>query len=47
MILEIAFERAADVCMHYRIFIIDGIFEPTWVTLICIAPQFHEFISGF
>ena len=47
MILEIAFKRAADVCMHYRIFIIDGSFEPTWVTHICIAPQFHRFISGF
>ena len=46
-ILDVAFQRAATVCMQYRIFIMDGAFEPACVTLICIALQFHEFISGF
>ena len=47
MILDVAFQRAIAVCMHYHIFIIDGGFEPACVTLICIAPQFHGFIIGF
>ena len=34
-------------CMHYRISIMDGGFEPTCITLTYIAPRFHEFISGF
>ena len=44
---EIAFERAIVVCMHYRIFIANGGFEPTCVTLACFALQFHEFTGGF
>ena len=47
MILDVAFQRADVVCMHYRIFITDGGFEPAYVTLICIALQFHKFIIGF
>jgi len=47
MILDVAFQRAAVVCMHYRIFIIDGGFELVFITLVCIAPQFHGSISGF
>ena len=45
--LGVSFQRAAVVCMHYRIFITDSGFEPACVTLVCIAPQFHKFISGF
>ena len=45
-ILDVTFKRTTDVCMHYCIFIIDGGFELACVTLICIAPQFHGFISG-
>ena len=44
---EIAFKRAVDVCMHYRIFIVDGGFEPACVTLTCFALQFHGFIGEF
>ena len=47
MILDVAFRRAAAVCMYYHIFIIDGGFDPTYVTLTCFASQFHGFISGF
>ena len=47
MILDVALQRATAVCMYYHIFIIDGHFEPTCVTLICITPQFHRFINGF
>ena len=44
---EIAFKRAVDVCMHYRIFIVDGGFELACVTLTCFALQFHGFIGEF
>ena len=36
MILDVAFQRSTAVCMHYHIFIIDGGFEPAYVTFICI-----------
>ena len=42
-----AFERAIDIWMHYHIFIVDNGFKPAWVTLVCVAPQFHGCIGGF
>ena len=44
---KIASEKAADVCMHYHIFIVDGGFELACVTLTCFTPQFHRFIGEF
>ena len=44
MILDVTFKRVVVICMHYHIFIIDGGFEPVCVTLICIAPRFHELL---
>ena len=38
IILDVTLQRAAAVCMHYRIFIVDGGFEPACVTLTCFAP---------
>ena len=47
MILDVAFKRGVDVCMHYRIFVMDGGFEPACVILTCFALQFHRFTGGF
>ena len=41
IILGVTFQRAIGVCMHYRIFIMDGGFGLACVTLNCFAQLFH------